>query len=168
MLKLTWVGGKMPPKEMEIRQVYGVVFSRDGRVLLRLERKESGDEYSLAGGTPEIFDEGLEATLRREMLEEVNVKLEDELVLVGYQMVEGDGERPTYAQLRLTGKISEIGEKQPDPDTGRTYERLLISPKRAIELLGWGEIGEKIICEAVEIAKTRWGLDFSSADEEYV
>lgn len=53
------------PYNLKIKQVYGVAFSDDKRILLRLE----DDEYELTGGKPEE-NESYEETLRREYIEE--------------------------------------------------------------------------------------------------
>ena len=151
MLTITWCPGEVPT-DLPITQVYGILFDDRGRILLKVEEKSRGLVFGLAGGTPEDFDSDRVATLRRELLEEVNVTMGDEVLLVGYQRIEGDGDRPPYAQVRMAAVISEIGERRPDPDTGEIYRRLLCSPERAITLLGWGEVAKKQICRAVEIA----------------
>ena len=76
------------------------------------------------------------------MIEEVNTTLKSEVVVVGHQIIENDGNRPPYAQLRMTALIDNIGEKLPDPDNGEIYDRVLVNPQKAIELLGWGEVGK--------------------------
>ncbi len=168
MLKLTWHNEEVP-KGMRVGQVYGVIFTIDGRTLLKVDTKADGRKvYAIAGGTPEDFDADRIATLRRELVEEVNTTIGDDIYYVGYQEVSGDGDKPTYAQVRMTAMIEKIGERRPDPDNGETYERLLTTPKRAIELLKWGEIGEKLITRAVEIAKEKFGLTLTSDVEEFV
>lgn len=167
VLTLTWFEGEVP-KGMQVRQVYGVVFTQDGRTLLKIDEHKGKKYYSLVGGTPEVFDDGHEATLRREMLEEANVTLKDKLCLLGYQQVEGDQGRPAYAQMRMVGLIENIGKKKPDPDNGRTYERLLTTPEKAIKLLGWGDIGEKIIRKAVIVAQKELAITEFLDKDEYV
>ena len=44
----TWHLGTVP-SHITIKQVYGIIFSYDGRILLM----KDGNTYSLAGGTPE-------------------------------------------------------------------------------------------------------------------
>ncbi len=166
-IKLGW-HEEVVPKEMPIGQVYAVAFSKDGRVLLKAEETKRGLFYSLPGGTPEKSDENLEETLRREFVEEVNTTLKEKVCHLGYQSVEGDNGRPIYAQVRTTALIDKIGEKKPDPDNGKTYKRLLVSPERAIELLDWKEIGEAIIKKAVEVAKVELGIKKFSKKEEIV
>ncbi|NCB48553.1 MAG: hypothetical protein EOM55_02895 [Clostridia bacterium] len=153
---LKWHIGKVP-KRLKIKQVYGVIFTENGRVLLKGEKENDEVIYSLAGGSPETFDKGIEATLRRELIEEVNVTI-GEPILLGYQEVDEQNGKPPYAQVRMVAMIDKIGKSQPDPDTGETYERLLTHPKKAIQFLNWGDIGKKIIEKAVMVATKEFGL----------
>lgn len=167
MAKLTWYSNEVP-NELKTRQVYGVIFTNDGRILLKVEAKENGKTYySLAGGTPEDYDSDRVATLRRELIEEVNVTIHAP-IYVGYQLVEDDNGKPPYAQVRMTAMIDNIGPVQPDPDTNETYKRLLTSPSRAIELLNWGNIGEILIEKSLEIVKSKFGLKDFLDKEEYI
>lgn len=145
MVKFTWHAAHVPVN-LPIRQVYGVLFSPDGRILLRVEK----GIYQLTGGKPEPW-EPLKDTLKREALEEVNC-LVDRIHTVGYQLVD-DGEEK-YAQLRFAAIIREIGKPAPDPDRpGWTYGRVLVSPEHAIQLLPYGSISEDLINDAIKIAK---------------
>lgn len=166
MFKITWHNEEVP-KELKITQVYGLVFDENGRFLLRVENKKGKQVYLLAGGTPEEFDENAFATMKREFIEEVNTEICDEIEYVGYQLVEGDGDRAPYAQVRMTAIIKNIGEKQPDPDNGETYDRVLVSPKKAIDLLGWGEVAQLQIESATKIAKEKFNLSIYEGDEEF-
>lgn len=74
MVKFIWHNGEVPAT-LKVKQVYGLLFTKDGRMLVRIEKAPSGKNYSLAGGTPEAYDKDLEATLRREVIEEVTPKL---------------------------------------------------------------------------------------------
>ena len=74
MAKFTWHNGEVP-NELKVRQVYGLIFTKDGRMLLMAKNKPSGKIFSLAGGTPEDYDQDKAATLRRELIEEVNVTI---------------------------------------------------------------------------------------------
>lgn len=166
MAIFTWNNGNVP-EGMKVTQVYGLVFTKDGRLLLRVEKKGDRIKHSLAGGKPEL-DEGREETLKREFLEEVNTTLQDGALVVGYQQVDEEDGSPPYAQMRMSAIIDSIGIRQPDPDTGKIYDRLLTTPKRAIELLNWGEVGESQVNEALRIAKEHLGLQEFSTKEEYV
>ena len=168
MLRITWHTEKVPDG-LPVTQVYGLVFDREGRMLLKVEQKRGRLVFAPAGGTPEPFDADREATLRRELLEEVNTRLCPEVLYVGYQQIEGDGDRPPYAQVRMTAIIDTIGKKRPDPDNGETYDRVLTSPERAIELLGWGEIAERQVEAAVRLAREHFSLpSFCEPDELWV
>ena len=166
-LNLIWQE-KAVPNGMKVRQIFAVAFSEDGRILLKIDEYKNKKSYSLAGGTPEIFDENLEATLRREYIEEVNTTLKDNVYYLGFQQVEGDKDLPAYAQVRTVALIDKIGVASPDPDNGKIYERVLVSPNKAGKYLNWGSIGERIIEKATEIAKIKFGIDSFSEIEEYV
>lgn len=161
MAVFTWHDGALP-ENIEIKQVYGIIFSKDGRILLRME----GSEYSLAGGRPEVTDNGIEGTLRRELIEEINVSI-DTPYLVGYQLVDEEDSSPLFAQVRMVALIDKINSSRPDPDTGRTYGRFLTSPLKAVELLNWGKVGYLQISSAMEIAKKHFGIEnFSDSDRD--
>ena len=167
MVKLTWYSGN-PPDNIKIQQVYGVAFDNHGRILVRIDKTTGKNDYNLAGGKPEVYDKTMIDTLRREFIEEVNTTLTDQIKLIGYQTVEYDNNLPMYAQVRMACVIKNVGIKKPDPDNGKTYDRILCSPSKAINLLSWGDIGEKLITEATEIMKTHFGIIYDGSDEEYV
>lgn len=154
----------MPPSDMRITQVYGIIFTQDGHLVLRVD----GTKYSLAGGHPEVTDVDIEATLTRELDEEINVSVRDMRVL-GYQEVNEEDGTPLYAQLRLTGVVSDIRESRPDPDTGRTYRRLLVSPIRATYLLDWGKVGDLQVEAAVRVARENgWRVAGEDLEDQWV
>ncbi|MFA5798340.1 MAG: NUDIX hydrolase [Patescibacteria group bacterium] len=140
------------PDGMRIRQVYGFCFDTHGRLLMRSE----GAKHSLPGGRPEA-DEDLAATLTRECYEEVHAVIKRPVYL-GYQQVDDQNGEPPYAQVRMVALIAEIREARPDPDTGRTYGRLLTSAARAGELLDWGELGRIQSSAAAIVAATKFGV----------
>jgi len=78
---LTWHNDKVP-EGIKIKQVYGLLFMKDGRMLLRIE----DGFHSLAGGKPESGEDMI-ATLKREVIEEVNTTIYDPIYL-GYQLVD--------------------------------------------------------------------------------
>lgn len=166
MVKITWHNGAVP-EGMKIKQVYGLLFTEDGRFLVRIENKPKGKVYTLAGGTPEKFDKNEEATLRRELLEEVNTTIKKPL-LVGCQEIDLQDGTPPFAQVRMVAIIDKIGEKLPDPDNGEIYDRLLTTYEKAIELIGWGDVLKNQVEEAVRIAKDSLDLKFLNDKEEYV
>ena len=164
MIKITWHNEPVP-QNMKIKQVYGIVFNENGKILMRVENNNGKKNYSFGGGTPEVFDKDIEDTLRREMIEELNTTLQDKILYVGYQKIDlGDG-RP-FAQVRMTALIKNIGPKQPDPDGGEIYDRVFVSPKKAITLLNWGEEGKQQIEQAFRIAKECLEIPTIDDDEE--
>ena len=159
---LRWLKEEVP-SDLTTRQVYGVIFTRDGRVLLKLE----DGKYSLAGGTPEDFDKDRVATLKRELVEEVNTTIEEPIML-GYQYVDEENGKTPYAQVRMVALIDTIGEIKPDPDNGKVYQRILVTPSRAIELLKWGEIGNNLITDATLLAREKLGITTYLDKEEFI
>ena len=163
----TWYNTEVP-SNLKVKQVYGLVFTQDGRMLLKVEQKKGKKVYAPAGGTPEDFDVSREATLRREFVEEVNTTLKDQVFYVGYQEVNEDNGKNIFAQVRMTAIIDKIGPIKQDPDNGEVYERLLTSPQRAIELMNWGEIAKQQVEEAVKVAKQKLHITEFSDKEEWV
>ena len=159
---LRWLKEEVP-SDLTTRQVYGVIFTRDGRVLLKLE----DGKYSLAGGTPEDFDEDRVATLKRELVEEVNTTIEEPIML-GYQYVDEENGKTPYAQVRMVALIDTIGEIKPDPDNGKVYQRILVTPSRAIELLKCAEIGNNLLTDAPLLAREKFGITTYLDKEEFI
>jgi ADP-ribose pyrophosphatase YjhB (NUDIX family) len=164
--KFTWYDGEVS-EGMQIKQVYGLIFSSDGRLLLRNEVKDNKTEYSLAGGHPEIYDDGIEGTVRRELVEEVNITI-TKPIIVGYQKVDEEDGTPPFAQVRMTALIDNVGAVRPDPDNDKTYDRFLVSPLKAAELLNWGEVGYSQIKAAMNIAINSFGITDFANTEEYI
>lgn len=146
MVKFIWHEAPIP-KDMPITQVYGVLFTDDGRIMLRVDKGFHG----LIGGTPEP-GEAHEETLHREVYEEVNCEISD-LHYLGYQTVIGDGE--PYAQLRYVAKLTKIGKNRPDLDGGKMCERILVPAEEAGDILDYGEEGKKIIAAAIKLARAQ-------------
>lgn len=154
----TWY--KAPVTEcLEIRQVYGVVFSNDGRVLLRIE----DGRYKLTGGRPEK-GESFEETLRREYIEELNVELTD-IHYLGYLLAQDHDEK--YAQVRMIARIKDIGESCIDPDRGKMYGRKLVAIDSVKDYLSYGdEAGNQMLEDAIIMAKEKYGLDTPYSDDD--
>ena len=159
MAQITWEKGGVPAG-MEVKQVYGIFFDRQGRILLRIEK----GKYKLTGGKPEKSDPDYYATLRRELREEANCTVGD-LRMVGYQRVDEEDGTPAYAQIRMTGIIEEIGEASPDPDKpGWVYGRVFVSPLRAAVLLNWGQVGIYQIYDAAVETQTHLNIEIMTDD----
>ena len=137
-----WIESRVP-EDLEIRQIYGFIFSSDGRILLL----EDEGGYNLPGGKPEK-GESLAETLCREVFEEVQITISSPRYL-GYQFISA-GEK--FAQVRLVAEIDQVQKAAPDPSTGRQYKRLLVPPIQVSELLKWGESGDQQIASAIATA----------------
>ncbi|MFJ6217279.1 NUDIX hydrolase [Streptomyces sp. NPDC092296] len=146
------------PEGITVRQVYGFCFDASGRVLLR----EDEGRYGLPGRKPEAGEDA-RAVLERECLEESQITL-DSLLYLGYQEVTEDGRQP-FAQLRYAARIGDFLPRQPDPDTGRTYGRLITPINKAPALLDWGIDGLLQSAAAVHAAY-RLGLDPAAVRED--
>ena len=155
MAKYEWIPEQVPDG-MKITQVYCIMFDRQGRVMLRVEEGPDRNRFSLAGGRPEPYDDGIEATCRRELQEEVNTEIETP-VYIGYQLVDEENGTPAY-----------VGEKRPDPDNGKIYDRYMTTPEEAAMLLKWGDVGYKQVMAAKDVIYRQYDIDAKSKSEEWV
>ena len=159
MTNFTWFKKELPPN-IDIRQVYGIVFSDTGNILLRVD----DNKYKLTGGKPELFDSNLKETLKREYLEELNIEIKD-IYYLGYLLVEEDS-KERYAQVRMIAKIKNIGEIRPDEDTKKTYKRFMANPKNVKNYLNYSDLaGNQLIDDAITMAKEKYNINFN--DKEY-
>lgn len=160
MANFTWIKNKVPDK-LIVKQVYGIVFSDDGRILLRIE----DNKYKLTGGKPEN-NETFEETLIREYIEELNVELE-QCYYLGYLLVEENDEK--YAQVRMIAKIKKINEKRPDLDTGKIYDRKLVNVSNVKNYLKYNdESGNMMVDDAVYMANKKYNFSESDTDEQII
>lgn len=148
MVKYTWYNIPVP-RYLKVKQVYGIAFNDDGRIILRIEN----NKYKLTGGKPE-GNESYEETLKREYIEELNVELGD-CYYLGYLLVEDNNEK--YAQVRMIAKIKSINENHIDLATGEMYGRELVKIDKAKELLNYqDEAGNLMLDEAIANAKEKY------------
>lgn len=167
MGKYIWYNGEVP-NSLKVTQVYGLIFTKDGRMMLRIPIEKGKKVFTLAGGTCETYDKDMEATLRRELIEEVNTTI-GKPVIVGYQTFDNGKNELSFAQVRMVALIDKILPAKPDPDgDGQTYGRILVSPQRALELLNWGEPGKQMINETLRLLKKNFNISNYSENEEYV
>ncbi len=161
MANFTWLKKELPPN-IDIRQVYGIVFSDTGNILLRVE----DNKYKLTGGKPELFDSNLKETLKREYLEELNIEIKD-IHYLGYLLVEEDS-KERYAQVRMIAKIKNIGNVRPDKDNGKTYKRFMANIKNVKNYLNYSDLaGNQLIDDAIKMAKEKYNINFSD-DEHFI
>ena len=147
MVKFTWFKDSVP-KQLPVKQVYGIAFSADNRVVLRIE----DGKYKLTGGKPENT-ESFEETLKREYIEELNIELED-IHYLGYLLVEENSDK--YAQVRMIAKIKDIYDSHVDPATGKIYGRELVAVNGIKDHLNYSDhAGNEMIDDAIQLAKDK-------------
>lgn len=160
MAKYTW-NNDLVPNTIKVKQVYGIVFTDDFRILLRIE----DNKYKLTGGKPEE-NEDYEQTLKREYIEELNVELED-CYYLGYLLVEENDE--SYAQVRMIAKIKNINDNHVDPATGKIYDRKLVNTDKVKEYLNYQDkAGNIMLDEAIARAKNKYVFRKTNKKEELV
>ena len=158
MIKYKWIR-KPVEQNIEIRQVYGIVFNDDGNILLRVDE----NEYKLTGGKPEAYDKNNSETLKREYLEELNVEIM-EIQYLGYLLVEEGKEK--YAQVRMIAKIKNIRAIRPDLDNGKIYKRFMAKQENVKKYLNYADIsGNEMIDDAIKSANLKYRFNFKN--EEY-
>lgn len=158
MIKYKWIREEVE-KGLNIKQVYGIVFDKDGNILLRVD----DNKYKLTGGKPEDYDKNYSETLKREYIEELNVEIED-VQYLGYLLVEEDKEK--YAQIRMIAKIKNVGPIKPDLDNGKVYKRFMVKQENVKKYLDYQDIaGNEMIDDAIKIGNQKY--DFNFIDKEY-
>lgn len=159
MVKYTWNRCRVPDN-LKVRQVYGIVFSDDGRILLRIE----DGKYKLTGGRPEE-NESYEETLKREFIEEVNIELDD-IYYLGYLLVEENDER--YGQVRMIGRIKKINKNRVDIDTGKMYERFLANIDNVKDYLNYEDAGNLLLDDAIDMAYKKYKFINRKVEEKNI
>ena len=150
MSTFKWIKDKVPA-DLKISQVYAIVFSEDGKILLRIE----DGKYQLTGGHPEE-NESFNDTVIREYIEEVNILI-DEIYYLGYLLVDDENGNPNYAQVRMIGKIKNIGENRPDLDNGKIYKRYLSDISNVKKYLNYpGDAGNNMLDDAIKLALEKY------------
>ncbi len=157
----TWKKEKLP-KGLPVTQVYGIIFSDDGKVLLL----GNDNRYNLSGGHTEKFDKTLEDTLKRELFEEMNIQLKN-IHYLGYLLVREKG-KPEYAQARMIAQIKDVGQVRPDLDNGKTYKRLLACPRNVKKYLNYEEEGEKMVDDAILLASQKFKFKPLDETEKFI
>ncbi|HEX6976848.1 MAG TPA: NUDIX hydrolase [Patescibacteria group bacterium] len=129
-----------------ITQVYGVCFNDKNEILIA--RKEGMGEWIIPGGHPEK-DETIEETLKREMIEEADIKVKN-IKVVGVQKVNPkDAPEKYYYQVRCVCLVDELLPQTPDPDNGKNWERKFVPSNQVTKHVKWGEIGEAMFKAAI-------------------
>jgi len=149
---LTWIATDSPERFKPITQVYGIVFNDKGEILIC--RSSETAKWQIPGGSPEK-GESLEKTLERELLEEVDVKVNN-IKLLGFQRVDQKdnpfkhvGDR--YYQARMYCELDELLPQTLDPATGEIWQRKFVSSGKILEYLPWKIVGEAMFRDALRL-----------------
>ena len=150
-MKVSWHLNK--EVDVLVKQVYAYVFYQ-GEHNLRVLVLRDRTSFTLPGGKPEGSESPPE-TLHREVFEEARVRLVNPVYL-GYQRVDSDpsSSASSYAQLRYVAQLACEEPMEPDPATGRMYERRWCTLEEALMCLNWGSEGGRQIQDAFSFAKS--------------
>lgn len=127
------------------KQTYAVCFCGEKIVIVYQGDKNT---WGLVGGSIEKR-ETFEQTLKREIKEESNMKVIDFLP-IGYQKVIDTRDDSFIYQLRYVCTAKPYGPFISDP-AGAITEVKLIGPKDYKQYFDWGEIGERIVKQALKL-----------------
>lgn len=108
--KFDLIVGKHLP-ENEFSRVHAILVMPDERILVR---RKLG-EVRVTGGHVDPGDKNLEEALKREILEELNCKI-DKISYVGYINYTNLDTGETEKMARMVARVSEILPARPDPD----------------------------------------------------
>lgn len=142
----TWLPTNDVEKYKPVTQVYGVCLDTQNKILLIKDKR-----WQIPGGTPEAGELPAEV-LKRELIEEAQVEV-NELIPLGVQEVkypnnpdkkQGD----LFYQYRYIAFIKKINPTQPDPATGKEYERKFVSFDEIDDYVKWGAVGREMFRDA--------------------
>jgi len=133
------------PRE-KCQQVYGVCFEGDKLVLVFGESGSDGKGWGLVGGHIEE-GESFEETLRREIVEETNMEMQNCKPIGAQKVISPNGE--VKYQLRYAAKVKVLGKFEKDP-AGSVTAVKSVDPKDYKQYFDWGEIGDRIMERAMD------------------
>jgi len=144
-VKNTWIKTTEIEKYSPITQVYGIIFDDEGKILIGRDSK--GGSWIIPGGHPEK-GESVEETLKREVLEEVDVEINN-IKPLGVQKAtfpdDPDKSKVVY-QVRCTPQT-------PDPANDSTWERKFVSSEKINKYVKWGSTGAAMFEDAISLFK---------------
>jgi len=153
---MTWMKDDVLSKYSPVRQIYSVVFNDKGEILVARESSEG--KWQIPGGKPEK-SETIAETVKRELLEEVDVKA-GAIYPLGAQKTEipnnpNRDEGDLFYQLRCVVELGELLPQTPDPDRGNVWERMFVPTNKITEYIKWGETGNAMFADAIALWKEK-------------
>ncbi|SRR5260221_2948764 len=148
---ITWIKTDSLKGIAPITQVYGVCFNGEDEILIA--RKVGDEKWIIPGGTPED-DETIEETLKREMVEEADIKIKN-IKLVGAQKAYPvDKPEEHYYQVRCICEVDELLPQTPDPAEGVNWERKFVPANKVTNYVKWGNTGDRMFKDAIKLFKS--------------
>ena len=150
-----WVPSNTYGEMNPITQVYCLCFNHEGNILVVRKQANTNEikSWNLPGGTPEV-GEIPEDTLKRELIEEADVTLSKFGMLGAFEVFAPENSNNNgsehFYQLRYAGSIKDINPQTPDPDDGKTFERLFIKPNEFTSYIKWGELSDVLLTSALD------------------
>ncbi len=144
----TWIKTSEIGKYSPITQVYGIIFNDENEILVC--RESSDSKWIIPGGHPEE-GESFEETLKREVLEEVDVEISDIKPLGVFKVEFSDDPEKIIYQSRFISRLKHLHPQTPDPANNSTWERKFVSAEKVTEYVQWGEVGEAMFGDAIKL-----------------
>jgi len=153
---MTWMRDDQLEKYSPMTQIYGVVFNKQGEILVA--REAADGKWQIPGGKPEK-NESIEEAIRRELLEEVDVKA-GAIYPLGAQKTEipnnpNKAEGDLFYQLRFVVELGELLPQTPDPDRGSVWERKFVPSDKITEYIKWGSVGDAMFADAIALFREK-------------
>jgi NADH pyrophosphatase NudC (nudix superfamily) len=148
-VKFTFIDGDSYYRFKPYVQCYGLCFNNKGEILIGRNSYAAEGRWLLPGGRAEKGETPVR-TLKRELLEEADIKI-GKFKLLGGQRVDflEEKKKPVF-QLRFAAMIKEIMKQTPDPDNGQMWELKFVNPEEVNYYLQWGDILEHLVKKAKE------------------
>lgn len=143
-----WMNGEKTENFKPITQCYGIIFNNKGEILVG--RGKGSKRWTIPGGTPEEGETYLE-TLKRELIEEVDVEVLEAKVLGVQKAFEVGIEKDAIYQARYIVTKFNLLPQTPDPDGGSQWERKFVPAKEINEYVKWGTTGEAMFSDAIKL-----------------
>lgn len=147
--ELTWILDPDVDKYQPCTQAYGICFTRDERILAI----DNEGLMSIPGGTPEAGETPVQ-TLKRELMEEANVKVSHILPLGVQKVIEQNNpDAKPYYQYRFVCLVEEVLRQtiDPDPDKKVIHPRFFYPSSEITEHVKWGDAGNAMFVAAVNL-----------------
>lgn len=148
----TWIKTEDIESFHPATQVYGIVFNNKGEILIC--REFGKGKWQIPGGHSEE-NESLSQTLKRELVEEVDVEIEG-VGPLGVQKVTfpDNPEKKAIYQARCIALLRKLLPQTPDPASGITWERKFVPSGEITSYVKWGKTGRAMFGDAIRLYRS--------------